>query len=349
MRGITLRSILVVAVLAAASSAAAQQGAAGAGQAGEQPQGSAPTAEQARAHFERGTHLMQNENWEVALGEFEQSLALYPTRSALFNLGMCEKALHRYVAALRHFQEWQQRFGAAATEDERGTVSSTLDELQQFVGTLAIATTPPGATVRVDGTEVGTTPLAEPLLVDAGHHVVEAALDGYEAARRELEVAPLANMELTLPLEVRPPEIATPPIEETPVVGTPVDSSGVVQAWFWSTAGLAVAAGIGGAVAGGIALSKESDLDALGSRCQAGDLGACDEGSSMLGEHDDAQLAATVLFISAGAFAATALVLAFFTDFDFGETPPVEVTAGPAGMDASGSPTGVSLGLAVAF
>ncbi len=230
-------------------------------------------------------------------------------------------------------------------------MSASLEELRQFVGTLAITTTPPAATIRVDGTEVGTTPLAEAVLVDAGRHVVEAALDGYETVRRDVEVAPLANVELALPLEVRTAEVPTPPVGPSPIEGTPVESPGTSQAWFWTTAGLAVAAGIGGAVAGGIALGKESDLDALGSRCQGGDLGACDEGSSMLAEHDDAQLAANVLFISAGAFAATALVLAFFTDFDFGdgETPPVGVSAGPAGTDASGSPTGVAVGLTVAF
>jgi hypothetical protein len=340
MRRIATAGLLVTVLWAAASPAAAQ----------ESPD-PAQATEQARAHFDLGTRLMQNENWEVALGEFERSFELFPTRSALFNMAMCEKALHRYVAALRHFEDWQQRFAAAATEDERRTVSATLDELSRFVGSLAIETTPRGATIRVDGTEVGTTPLADPLMVDAGDHVVEAVLDGHLSAREEVEVEPLADVEMSIALELQPPDVPLPPVGPPPGDETPVESSGVDQAWFWTTAGIAVAAGIGGAAAGGITLGKERDLNALGDRCQANDLDACARGTSLLAEYDDAQLATNVLLFGAGAFAVTALILAFVTDFDFGdgETPPVEVTAGPAGVDAAGSPTGVSLGLAVAF
>ncbi len=39
---------------------------------------------------------------------FSRSLALLPTRSALFNVANCQKALHSYVAALRTFEQWQE-------------------------------------------------------------------------------------------------------------------------------------------------------------------------------------------------------------------------------------------------
>ncbi|MBN1773705.1 MAG: PEGA domain-containing protein [Deltaproteobacteria bacterium] len=367
MRGVARCCVLSAVLLGWATTARAQEPAGGAGMSE-----AAPTAEdrlaggeeatdpetiaEARALFERGTALMQNENWAVARVELARSFALYPTRSALFNLAMCNKALHEYVAALRRFEEWQEWYRDQATEEERQRVAAAMDQLRQFLATLLVTTEPPGATVRVDDEEAGTTPLASPVVVGAGTHIVEASLDGHATARTEVLVAPLDEIEV--PLRLEPEPVAGVAGAATAAAGAgpgsggdPSPSSDVSPVWFWTAAGTAAAMGIGGAVAGGLVLDKQADLGPLEDQCRAGDRDACDRGLALLSEHDDAQLAANVLLFGAGAFAVTALVLAFFTDFDFGddEAPPLEMTAGPAGLDASGSPTGFVVGVGGRF
>jgi len=98
MRGVTWRCVLLVAALAAPVAARAQGAADGGrrtadGTGGEAPETgesgegaggeTAPDAEAiaaARELFERGTRLMQNENWEMARVELGRSYERYPTR-----------------------------------------------------------------------------------------------------------------------------------------------------------------------------------------------------------------------------------------------------------------------------
>ena len=64
--------------------------------------------------------------------------------------------------------------------------------------------------MRVDGKLIGKTPLAEPVLVTAGTHTVEALVSGYAPQVRELRVEGMARIELEFRLEpVAAPETAT--------------------------------------------------------------------------------------------------------------------------------------------
>jgi hypothetical protein len=184
--------------------------------------------------------------------------------------------------------------------------------------------------------------------VDAARHTVSASLDGYVAIEQSVLVTPRGNVGLALVL--RPAAVTEAPPGPGATEGLPVGvaaaaaeagEGGIPQAWFWTTAAVAVAAAIGGGVAGGLMRSTEEDLDALAGRCQAGELAACDEGLAKADDFDRAQIAMDALLLGGGALAATALVLAFFTDFGgTEETPPVQIAATTAGA---------SLGLRLTF
>ncbi|MBN1772495.1 MAG: DUF1566 domain-containing protein [Deltaproteobacteria bacterium] len=223
MRGLGWLRVLGAVVLAAPATAAAQQ--VGAGPAGEATErapdatGAAATVApadpadseamaEARDLFERGTRLMQNENWDMALVELERSYERYPMRSALFNLAMCHKALHRYRAALARFDEWQDRFAEAASEDERLRVARAQEELRQYVGFLVVESEPPGATVVVDREEHGTTPQERPLGLDIGRHQLDVSLEGYVTSSRDVVVVPLETVRVTVALERERPATA---------------------------------------------------------------------------------------------------------------------------------------------
>ena len=116
-----------------------------------------------------------------------------------------------------------------------------------------------------------------------------------------------------------PPPTPTPPTTpETSAVPTPPttpeasaapttptdDDERIDQLWFWTTAGTAVALGIGAGITGGLLYSTHEDFVNGGSTDQ--DL--ADKGDTL-------QLTTNLLAGLAGAAAVAALVLVFFTDF----------------------------------
>jgi len=99
-----------------------------------------------------------------------------------------------------------------------------------------------------------------------------------------------------------PPATTAPESPDSPsAVRRPPSADPV---WFWTTAGLAVAVGVGAGITGGLALLTHDDFTGGGRT----DAGLHDTGETL-------QLATNVLAGVAGAAAVAALVLVFFTDF----------------------------------
>jgi hypothetical protein len=303
---------------------------------------------------------MQYEDYEGALVELSASFELYPTRAAVFNLGICEKFLHHYVAALRWLERWQREFAGMAPDEERRIVDETVAELRGFVGEITIAASVRGALVRLDGTPVGTTPLSAPVIAEVGRHTIDVTAEGHRAAHHEVAVVSGEPqvVELTLALE-RPS-----PTEYAGQLGAVVDThvavqavpaeataAGVHQAWFWTFAGTAVAIAVGGATTAWMTTAKEEDFQAAATRCQLHEFDACDEATTLAGEYDDYQLATNILFPAAGAFAATALILAFFTDFGStaSDSVPAASTAVPVPVTVGLGSSGLILGVELSF
>jgi hypothetical protein len=117
---------------------------------------------------------------------------------------------------------------------------------------------------------------------------------------------------------------AAPPT--APVPAPTPNPQPLTPAWFWTTAGLAVAAGIGAGITGGLALSTHDDFTGGGRT----DADLHDTGETL-------QLTTNVLAGVAGAAAVAALVLVFFTDFGGEEQadddgPDATVAVGPGGL-----------------
>jgi tetratricopeptide (TPR) repeat protein len=147
-----------------------------------------PVRAEARAHFEAGIALMRVQNWEGAQLEFERSMETYPTPSALFNIGMCQKAQFLYVEAMETFERYLATYANEADPAELTELRSMVDELERLLGQITVTVNVTGATVSLDGEDIGTAPLAEPIRVVAGQYAITARLDGYHAAERAVTV-----------------------------------------------------------------------------------------------------------------------------------------------------------------
>jgi len=75
-------------------------------------------------------------------------------------------------------------------------------EKKPAAGTLQVNSEPPGASVYVDGTYRGTTPLT--LTLPPGTHTVEVRKEGYQPVKRTIEVAPGEEKRITLTLPAVP-------------------------------------------------------------------------------------------------------------------------------------------------
>jgi len=144
--------------------------------------------EEAKTHFQNGFSMMELEDFAGAAVEFEASVAKFPTKNAMFNLGMCLKAMHKYPQALQVFRKILTQFGADLGGEMRSEVRKNIASINKMIAQVEVNTNVPGATVLVDGEAMGTTPLGQPLVIGAGEHRIRVSLAGYEDVEKTVTV-----------------------------------------------------------------------------------------------------------------------------------------------------------------
>ncbi len=235
--------------------------------------GAAAEKQEAKKHFENGVSMMELEDFAGAAVEFEASVALYPTKSALFNLAMCYKAQHRYALALDTFRRLLKNFGDDLKGEMRQEVRDNISEINELIAEVEIHTSLPGATVLLDGDKVGTTPLDRPLVVGAGAHRIRVSLQGYRDQERSVQL--VAGTHEVVEFEMgasgapappgkapAPPGKAPPPPQAKRARGEPPPEIGRPFVLFGIRTG--IQAGVNGLTAMGIGLSSRRDMDPAG-------------------------------------------------------------------------------------
>jgi hypothetical protein len=199
------------------------------------------------------------------LVEFQRAYDLVPNYRVLYNIGRAAALVKDYSRALIAFQRYLAEGKGKLEKPRLQQVTSEVTRLKGFVGEVRIECNIEGAALRVDGRDVGKSPVS--VLVNAGHHTFEAIVTGSLPARRYLAIAggDKKTVRLEIVLQVakaasvpasRPTKkLATlPPVTEQP----PKEKLGV---WFWTaaigTGVLAIATG----VTGGFALKASNTFD----------------------------------------------------------------------------------------
>jgi hypothetical protein len=140
----------------------------------------------AQKHFKTGLALMKAEDFSGAAAEFESSVSLFATKTGLFNLANCYKALHRYGDALNALGKLDDTFGQDMDDEMKESVKRLENEISSLVADVEITVKQAGATIKIDGREVGRSPLAEAVIVGPGERAIEVSLDGYETISRKV-------------------------------------------------------------------------------------------------------------------------------------------------------------------
>ncbi len=185
----------LVALLAAAALASLLAGVARA----QEPDAEARA--RAAEHFDRGIQFFNEERYDAALAELARAYELAPALSTLYNLARVHAALGHAVEASRAYARYLEDAGDSLDARRRREVERALEEQRARIGHLLVVCDVPGAAVAIDGVDVATTPLAAPIELSAGAHVVEVHAPGRESVRRAVAIA--GHAETRLEVELR--------------------------------------------------------------------------------------------------------------------------------------------------
>ncbi len=153
---------------------------------------------EARDRFDRGVRLFEKGENASALAEFKRANELIPNPLVLYNMGLVYAAMNRPVEAVDALEAFLAEPNAAQRAQHHHAVQ-VRDEQSARVARLLVKTEMP-ATVDIDGVEMGRTPLAQPIRVASGAHVVGAQAPGFLPSRKEVTLAGQVTETLVLTL-----------------------------------------------------------------------------------------------------------------------------------------------------
>jgi hypothetical protein len=143
----------------------------------------------ARADYEAGRLLFGDRDYSGALVKFRSAYDQSKEPRLLFNMAACEKNLRHYARTIADFERYRSEGGAGLTQAEVAEVDRLLAELRPFVGNLRITVNEPGASVYIDQTLAGTTPLSGPQAVDIGDRQIRIVKDGFQDATMTVTIS----------------------------------------------------------------------------------------------------------------------------------------------------------------
>jgi tetratricopeptide (TPR) repeat protein len=242
---------------------------------------------QARAQFKQGIKLYEDGDFENAAIAFDRAYELRPSYKILYNVGQVESDLKHYARALTAYSEYLEAGGSEVSEERRREVTTKIEELKLLVAHVTVEYSRDGVTVLIDEERQGTTPLEKPLLVDMGSHELSLREGIKEIYRETIRVA--GGQDLTLSLDAEKEELDPAPVPEAETEGpapadeeVPAPESAAApteekkaekaetaeepqkkkkRVWTWVALGVGAVSGILGSVAGGVAMTKENDLE----------------------------------------------------------------------------------------
>jgi hypothetical protein len=217
---------------------------------------SAAAVEEAGRRYDRGLKFYSEGDYRLAVIEFERTYELVPDYRVLYNIGQVRIQLGEYARARKALQRYLREGAGQVKPDREKAVQADLEMLENRTATLRIDCSEAGADVLVDGEAVGTTPLPEPVLMNAGEHNIEVRKLGFKSQvlRRTLAGSDAGELKV----ELEPVPAAAPAAALEPVRAAPVAPRSTTAQWIgWGVTG---ALGVGAVVTGVVGNRAADDL-----------------------------------------------------------------------------------------
>ena len=174
--------------------------------------------EAAAADYARGIVLANDGLYEAALEQFDSAYTKSPHFAVLYNIGQAQIALGRPLEAIGALSKYLRDGAEQVPLSRREQVQAQIALLEARLSELTITTDLPGAVIRIDGHEVGTAPLFQPIRLAAGSHTVTAKLPNGAEVVRAVVLGEAEREKLDLELAGAPPP---PPAATTPAPASP--------------------------------------------------------------------------------------------------------------------------------
>jgi tetratricopeptide (TPR) repeat protein len=198
---------------------------------------------QAHQRFETGMKLYEDGDFSLALLEFERAYALIPEYRVLYNIGQLNIQLGRYARAVKRLRQYLVEAGPRVSEERRKAVESDLEMLAARTATMFVHVNVAGAEIALDNDVIGSSPMHEPALVDAGEHRLSVRKRGYETRTESVALTGRDHATFTFNLlqEQQPSSIARTVVIDHPS-GVSTDTAAIRRAQLltagWAGTGL---------------------------------------------------------------------------------------------------------------
>jgi PEGA domain len=146
-----------------------------------------PQAE-ARKHFDQGLALAEKKAYAEAVTEFSRAYELSPHFAVLFNLGEAYVALGQPVYAVQALGRYLSEGAKEIPAKRRKQVQAEIVRQERLIAAVTFRSQIVGAVIRVDGSEVGRSPMSTAVQVSAGMHVLSAFAPGYRPWEQRLDL-----------------------------------------------------------------------------------------------------------------------------------------------------------------
>ena len=143
-------------------------------------------AEGAAKFVKKGDKLKKRKKLDEANAEYARAIMAYEKSFEMNPVASILLAAANLHARLEHWMEAADRYKRALAETEiplddkaRAKAEAGLGDVMMNLGLVTLNVVPEGATVTLDGAEVGVTPLAEPLVLAPGEHTLQLKAEEY--------------------------------------------------------------------------------------------------------------------------------------------------------------------------
>lgn len=135
---------------------------------------------EARAHFQRGGQFYQDSDWAHAIEEFQSAFAIWPNPVILFNLAQAYRRDGQLTQAIETFNRYVEA-APSLTREQRAEVEESVREIQDTRAVITFEVEPAGASVSLNGRDLGQSPIGRNSEVLPGEYRVHVELPNHEA------------------------------------------------------------------------------------------------------------------------------------------------------------------------
>jgi hypothetical protein len=134
----------------------------------------------AKADYDVGRILFGDADYAGALVKFQNAFDRSGDVRLLWNIAVCEKNLRHYANVLHLVERYRAAWDARMTPSHRAEVNDVLQTVRTLISTVRIVVDQPDASIFVDGTLAGKSPLTEPLSIDLGNRRIRVSKPGFQ-------------------------------------------------------------------------------------------------------------------------------------------------------------------------